>query len=212
MIHPSDRVTIIFMWLIAATLSIRAVAACVCPPPPPPAGIQPVVRVPSLRGEHSAVFVGVVAEVYPRSLAEYRTRWRQIYREDLSEDRSPSVEQMRDFMLQFWPNLFSPSEQERIRAAESLDDLESAVGRFWLTPRRIRLRVEEPFAGPKAGPFVLYTGLAGGDCGVDFKVGDQWLIIAYLDDGGRWIAHLCSGTTPVKNAGAVLKALRSERQ
>src|SRR2546429_110446 len=128
------RAAIILVWPIAATLSIGVAVGCSCAPPPPPSpGTQPAVRIPSLVGKDSAVFVGVVKEVYPRTLSEYKKRWRQIYHEKLSEDMPPSLEQVRSFVLQFWPKLFSPSEQKRIAAANSIEDLESSIGRFWLT-------------------------------------------------------------------------------
>jgi hypothetical protein len=171
-----------------------------------------VVRIPSLRDKNSAVFVGVVEEVYPSGLVDYKTRWLQMYHEKLSEDQLPTVERLRSFVLQFWPKLYSTSEEKRMNEAKSLDELESALGNFWLTPRRVRLRIAEPFAGPQSGQFVLYTGLADGDCGVDFKVSERWLVDAYSDDAGRWIARLCSVTIPVRAAGAVLNKLRAERR
>ena len=118
-----------------------------------------------MRAENSAVFVGIVEDVYPRNLSAYKKRWRRVFHEKLSEDHPPDPERMRTFVLQLWPGLFSRSEQEGMQAAKSVDDLESAVASFWLTPRRIRLRIAEPFAGPRTGSFVLYTGLGGGGCG-----------------------------------------------
>jgi hypothetical protein len=92
--------------------------------------------------------------------------------------------------------------------AKSVDDLESAVGSFWMTPRRVRFRTTEVFAGPKSVRFLLYTGLGGGDYGVEFKAGERWLVDAYRDDAGRWIAGICSVTIPEIEAGPVLTALR----
>lgn len=212
MTQPLGRAGSAATWILAWTF-IRFATACSCAPPPPPSvGTKPGIQIPSLQGKSSAVFVGVVEDVFPKALSDYQVRWRQVYGEDLSEDRLPSVARLRAFVLQFWPKLFSPSEKDLIDAAKSLDDLESAVAPFWLTPRRIRLKIEEPFAGPQAGRFVLYTGLGGGDCGVDFKVGAHWLVDGYLDAAGRWIAHLCSVTIPASEATAVLNKLRAERR
>ena len=146
---------------------------------------------------------------FPGSIADYERRWERTYGQPLSEDRPPSVGQVRNFMLQLWPDLFSPQEKSSFATADSLEALESAVTRFWLTPRRIRLTVEEAFAGPRLRRFILYTGLSGGDCGISFEVGQRWLIDAYLDDAGRWVAHQCSVTLPLAKARAVLEALRS---
>jgi hypothetical protein len=150
--------------------------------------------------------------VSPKDFAEYELRWRNKYHETLSEETAPSVERLRSFILQLWPSLFSPREVERIRSAADTDELTSAVLPFWLTPRRVRLKVEETFAGPKDGGFMLYTGLGEGDCGVDFKVGERWLIDAYRDETGRWIAHQCSVTIPANKADVVLAKLRTERR
>ena len=64
-----------------------------------------------------AVFVATVKEVFPRGLSEYESRWQRIYHEKPSEDRPPSAERMRDFVLELWPRLFSLVESERIKAA-----------------------------------------------------------------------------------------------
>ena len=202
-----------FVYAIAAIVSVRVAAACSCAPPlPPRPGTQPALRVPSLKGNDAAVFVAAVQNVYPKDFSDYEQRWRNKYHGGLSEDAPPPVDRLRTFILQLWPSVFSARGIQRIRAATTTDDLTSAILPFWLTPRRIRLKVEEAFAGPKEGGFVLYTGLAGGDCGVDFKVGERWLIDAYRDDTGRWIAHQCSVTIPVSKADAVLAKLRSERR
>ena len=135
-----------------------------------------------------------------------------MYGQPISENQPPPVDQLRSFVLQIWPALFSSQEKERIATATSPDELDSAVSRFWLMPRRVRLKVEETFAGPRPGRFTLYTGLSGGDCGISFKVGQRWLVDAYLDDAGRWIARQCSVTLPLADAQAVLEALRSQQR
>lgn len=200
-----SRLGVTVAWAMAGILSIRVAAACSCVP-------QPILRIPSLRGKNVAVFVGVIDEVFPKDRSECAARYQEISHERLSGDTPPSPGLLRMFVLQFWPTLFSPIERERIQAAKSLSELESAVAPFWLTPRRIRLKIEEPFAGPLVGTFVLYTGLGGGDCGVGFRVGERWLVDAYLDEAGRWIAHLCSVTLPVADASAVLTRLRAKRR
>lgn len=211
--QPMGILVVGFAWIVMATASIRVAAGCSCaPPPPPPAGAEPSLPIPPLEGNDVAVFVGVVEEVFPKDISQYEARWEQLYHERLSDDRRSPVERLRSFILQLWPRLFSPLESERIRAAASTDELESAVGRFWLTPRRVRLRITEKFAGPQRGRLVLYTGLGGGDCGVDFKAGERWLVDAYLDDANRWIAHVCSVTLLIEEAGAVLAKLRADHR
>lgn len=208
-IQPCYIMSLVVASVAMLTAFAPAVTACSCaPPPPPPPGTQPALRLPSLKGKNSAVFVGLVEEVFPGSLGDYERRWERMYGQPISEDRPPSVDRVRSFILQLWPGVFSPREKEGFATAKSLEALESAVNRFWLMPRRIRLMVEEGFAGPRPRRFVLYTGLSGGDCGISFEVGQRWLVDAYLDEAGRWIAHQCSVTIPLAGAEAVLKALR----
>jgi hypothetical protein len=97
-----------------------------------------------------------------------------------------------------------------IKAANSVDDLESALGRFWLTPRRVQFKITERFAGIIADHFIVYTGLGGGDCGVGFKTGEKWLVEGARDKAGRWIAHQCSVTKPASEAQNILVALRAK--
>ena len=207
--QASGKVATVVAFVAAAHFLTGAAAACSCAAPPPEQqGTQPALRIPSFDGD-SAVFVGAVEEVYPKNRSAYEAQWRQMYHENPSEDRPPSAERVRSFLLQFWGKIYSPAEKERMDNAKSLDDLETAFTGFWLTPRRIRFSISESFAGSKSGQFVLYTGLGGGDCGVDFKVGEQWVVDAHRDDAGRWIAHFCSVTIPLSHAGDVLHALRA---
>jgi hypothetical protein len=45
-----------------------------------------------------------------------------MYNQDFSENRPPSLDQVRSFVLQLWPKLFSPAEKAGITGANSLDD------------------------------------------------------------------------------------------
>jgi hypothetical protein len=195
--------------LLAWQLSTKLAVACSCAPqPPPPEGTVPALRLPHVEGKNSAVFLGVVDDVFPTSTSDYKISWRQRYGEELSYDKPPSVERMRDFMLYLWHDTFSQAERQRIMKSKSIDDLESAVESFWMTPRRVRFRIKEMFAGAKRFRSVLYTGLGGGDCGVEFRAGESWLVDAYQDEAGRWIAGICSVTMPETEAEPVLTALR----
>src|SRR5580704_3493172 len=62
----------------------------------------------------------------------------------------------------------------------SVTDL-PVIGDFaFLSGRRARISVDEPFGGlsPDAREADVYTGLGGGDCGIDFHVGEVYLIDA----------------------------------
>jgi hypothetical protein len=196
------------MWVAVGIVSMQVAAACSCAPPPPlPPGMQPGPRIPIL-GKDKAVFVGRVDEIYPWTLSDYEAMWRRMYGEELWEnEKPPSVQKMREFVLQIWPKLFSPEERKRINEAKTRRDLH--VSPFRLTPRRVRLSVMESFAGPRGRNFELYTGLGGGDCGVDFEVGEEWLVDAGLDGAGRWIARHCTATSRLSHAREALHELRS---
>src|SRR6266404_4771700 len=102
LIHKTARVVAI---CVAAIGSTAIASACRCPSPPPPLpGTPPSLRLPSL-DDNSAVFVGVVEDVYPKGFAAYEKRWRQIYHQDLAGDKTPSVNQFRQFVLKLWPDL-----------------------------------------------------------------------------------------------------------
>lgn len=207
------RTSVALLILFGCSFSVRVATACSCPPPPPPPPVaQPSLRLPSLNDKDAAVLVGVITEVFPAGVAEYELRWERSYHERLSEQYPLSVGRYREFIFQIWPTLFSPGERDRINSSTNGTDLVSAVDRFWLWPRRISVKVEDSFAGPKTGVFVPYTGLGNGDCGIDFKLGEHWLIDAYVDSAGRWIAHQCSVTLPVDRAKAVLEKLKAKRQ
>ena len=160
------------------------------------------------------MFVGLVEEIYPKNLKAYGRQWRRMYREDLPNEwisTESSVEKLRDFILRLWAPIYSTEERRLLNSARSLDELDEAMPGFWITPRRIRLKIIELFAGPGTRKIVLYTGLAHGDCGVDFQVGEQWHVDGFRDDSGRWIARMSTGTSPVSQAAEVLQSLRARK-
>lgn len=207
----SRRFVTAVVLVVGGCLSTRAAAACSCVPPPlPKSGSHPPLRVPSVTEHGAGIFVATVKDVFPKDFSDYQARWR-VYCERLIGEDPPPVEELRTFILGLWPKLFSARETQNMQAAKTVAELNAAVRGFWLTPRRIRLNIEESFAGPSSGALEVYTGLDSGDCGVDFAVGGRWFIDSYLDAEGRWIAHLCSVTLPIEKATAVLSRLRAER-
>src|SRR5437016_4065685 len=75
---------------------------------------------------------------------------------------------------------------------------------------RYRFRVDEKFTGVKADEIDVYSGRGGADCSYHFKLGEQYLVAPYKQDG-RLLATICSPTRPVAAALALLPQLRARR-
>ena len=73
--------------------------------------------------------------------------------------------------------------------------------------RRVRLKVEQSFAGGAKGEVVLYTGWGGGDCGYGFHRGARYLVDASASDG-LLFTTICSDTKPIEKAAAELAILQ----
>jgi len=88
------------------------------------------------------------------------------------------------------------------------------TGKFeFLSNRKVRIQVDESFGGlsPETKEVDVLTGLGGGDCGVPFKAGEQYLVDAYVGNDGLVHAGICSSTRRVDAAGECLRILRQRR-
>src|SRR6185295_12203766 len=56
------------------------------------------------------------------------------------------------------------------------------------TPRTFKFSVEQSFLGAGGREAEVATGMGGGDCGYEFKVGERYLVYAYL-----WKDRLTTG-------------------
>jgi hypothetical protein len=82
----------------------------------------------------------------------------------------------------------------------------------WPKPKRVRLRVLEPFVNAPGERFELFTGWDGGDCGIPFEAGQTYLVFAHRDRWDRgWITTICSGTVAASYAGQDIRTLRAWR-
>lgn len=83
----------------------------------------------------------------------------------------------------------------------------------FLSGRRARIQVSESFGGlsPEAKEIDVLTGRGGGDCGVPFKPGEQYLVAAFLSKDGLIHAGICSSTRRIDSIGAALRILRLRR-
>ncbi|HYP15413.1 MAG TPA: hypothetical protein VEQ63_15905, partial [Bryobacteraceae bacterium] len=80
----------------------------------------------------------------------------------------------------------------------------------FLSGRKARIQVNELFGGlsPEARQIYVLTGLGGGDCGIPFKPGEQYLVAASLSKDGLIRASSCSSTRRIDSIGAALGILR----
>jgi hypothetical protein len=70
--------------------------------------------------------------------------------------------------------------------------------------------VSRSYSGQQGKKVELRTGLGGGDCGVPFEVGKQYLVYAWKDESGKLSTGICSGTGFLEDRKADLAALRGE--
>jgi hypothetical protein len=95
----------------------------------------------------------------------------------------------------------------------SVTDLPRTDGFVFLSSRKARMRVDEPFGGLPTDLYEveIYTGSGGGDCGIAFKAGEKYLIDAFIGEDGLAHAGICSSTRRVDGAGVSLQLLRQQR-
>jgi len=56
----------------------------------------------------------------------------------------------------------------------------------------------------------VITGSGMGDCGYSFEIGHEYLVYA-IESTGVWSTSLCSGTSPVEDAGAAIRFFRGQK-
>jgi hypothetical protein len=76
--------------------------------------------------------------------------------------------------------------------------------------RSVSFRVLRAYRGQATGTVIVLTGTGLGDCGFDFETGKQYLIYADAIDGVDLFTSICTGTSPMEQAGPALRFLRGE--
>lgn len=66
------------------------------------------------------------------------------------------------------------------------------------------------YRGTTRPPFVVETGIGGGDCGYPFEKGRSYLVAASSNESGQLSTGICSATEPLESAGTALRLLRGE--
>lgn len=165
---------------------------------------------PNLSGKGTAVFVGVVKDVYP---AESVDGYRRVLFPNApeSDDFEPTIQEMKDALLRVWRGVLLPEEEQRLKDARSERDVMMPLrGLSFSMLQRARLDVIERFSGPETDSLDVFSGAGGGDCGANFHPGESYLVVASQDDSTRrWSTSICSGSRPTRYADSDLLALRA---
>src|SRR3984957_4115641 len=76
---------------------------------------------------------------------------------------------------------------------------------------RYHFHINERFAGPDSPDVDVFSGGDDGDCGYNFKKGDQYVVFTQQETEGRLFATICNGTRRAADARALLPQLRAMR-
>jgi hypothetical protein len=76
---------------------------------------------------------------------------------------------------------------------------------------RYRFHVDERFAGPEATEVDVFSGGDDGDCGYQFKQGEQYIVFTQQEVDGKSFATICNGTRPAGEGIALIPQLRAMR-
>src|SRR5271154_1134659 len=76
---------------------------------------------------------------------------------------------------------------------------------------RYHFHITERFAGPDSTEIDVFSGGDDGDCGYNFKKGDQYIVYTQQETEGRLFATICSGTRRASDGRALLPQLRAMR-
>ena len=162
------------------------------------------------------IFVGAVEAIEPSFLDSWNAGQRAaldlLNRESAraQTDRSPAAfARLRDAYLQVFPDL--PEEhKKRLAGATSPDQLAELF--YWILDhgKRVRLRVKTVFRGElgddddddDAQPQTVEVWTAFGDCGIDFQIGETYLVYADDDEESNTMTTgACTRTRRLTDAG-----------
>ncbi|HEY0701244.1 MAG TPA: hypothetical protein VGD60_00610 [Candidatus Acidoferrales bacterium] len=76
---------------------------------------------------------------------------------------------------------------------------------------RYHFHIDERFAGPNSPDIDVFSGGDDGDCGYNFKKGDQYIVYTQQETEGRLFATICNGTRRAADGRALLPQLRAMR-
>lgn len=90
--------------------------------------------------------------------------------------------------------------------AISVEVMEGEKFSFW--PRRFQFEVLEGYIGVEGPTAEVWTGMGGGDCGYEFKIGQSYLIYAGRTPDGRLHTSICGPTQAASRAGDAIAYAR----
>src|SRR6202453_997368 len=76
---------------------------------------------------------------------------------------------------------------------------------------RYHFHINERFAGPDSPDIDVYSGGDDGDCGYNFKTGDQYIVFTQQETEARLFATICNGTRRAADGRSLLPQLRAMR-
>jgi 5-hydroxyisourate hydrolase-like protein (transthyretin family) len=79
---------------------------------------------------------------------------------------------------------------------------------FEFTKRLVRLHVDHPLRNVETTDVEVLTGLGDADCGYGFRLGGQYLVYAYGDNGKTLSTSICARTRLLSDATADLEYIR----
>jgi len=80
----------------------------------------------------------------------------------------------------------------------------------WVAPRSFKFVVEQSFLGVQGITVEVGTGIGGGDCGYDFKMGERYIVYAHrYDESNRLTTSICTRTKLLPKADEDLQFLRN---
>ena len=140
--------------------------------------------------QSDAVFIGTVETVAPPILASLPAA--ETAR--LQSDSSPeALEKLKSIYLDRMFTGIAENARTQIAAAKTQHELQQAFEAVQSEGRVARFRVRTLYKGEAAQSLDIWTG--GGDCGLDFQVGETYLVYAIEDeDSGKLETSVCMRT------------------
>jgi hypothetical protein len=170
-------------------------------------GVQPFCNALPVADEPgTAIFVGHVASEYPAASREELIKRLGV----VIGARPPALQDFKDNLLRVLAESLSPEGIRKLQGAGSFEDASRFLNE---AQRTVKLDITERFVGAAGERFEVTTGWGGGDCGVEFKIGDDYLVVAHQDKStGAWSTSICSRTGLAKYRTEDLNALRNWKQ